>query len=163
MHLITLVKLFQIADIKFRVLSFWLGCWIFKISCVVTLTWIFCRCTIELTQVRDPFAVNYVAEPSQPKVCIPLLWTCYCIFSPWFACLMMSYSHAGNLKTHMGVHRAKPPMRLLHSCTVCNKQFTNALVLNQHLKMHSDEAVRKRELGKSSPLMNPWPALSQTP
>lgn len=48
----------------------------------------------------------------------------------------------------MGVHRAKPPLRLLHSCMVCNKQFTNALVLNQHMKLHSEECPRKPNYGK---------------
>ena len=42
----------------------------------------------------------------------------------------------GNLKTHMGVHRAKPPVRALHQCPVCHKQFTNAVVLQQHVKTH---------------------------
>lgn len=55
----------------------------------------------------------------------------------------------GNLKTHFGVHRAKPPMRLMHSCPVCNKQFSNHLVLQQHMKAHEDmSASRKRPIGK---------------
>lgn len=79
------------------------------------------------------------------------MFPCYiidvvCLMFTVFCDLLLT----GNLKTHMGVHRAKPPLRLLHSCMICNKQFTNALVLNQHMKMHSDEATRKRNFGKRS-------------
>lgn len=48
-----------------------------------------------------------------------------------------AFTTKGNLKTHMGVHRAKPPVRMLHQCPVCHKQFTNALVLQQHVRMHA--------------------------
>ena len=47
-----------------------------------------------------------------------------------------AFTTKGNLKTHMGVHRAKPPVRALHACRVCHKQFTNALVLQQHVRAH---------------------------
>ena len=58
-----------------------------------------------------------------------------------------AFTTKGNLKTHMGVHRAKPPMRMLHQCPVCHKQFTNALVLQQHIRMHTGD------LNKEMPLM----------
>lgn len=58
-----------------------------------------------------------------------------------FKCKLCSraFTTKGNLKTHMGVHRVKPPLRILHQCPVCHKQFTNALVLQQHIRMHTGE------------------------
>ncbi|CAM1304039.1 SALL1 (predicted) [Pycnogonum litorale] len=50
-----------------------------------------------------------------------------------------AFTTKGNLKTHMGVHRVKPPMSVLHQCPVCHKKFTNTLVLQQHIKMHTGE------------------------
>ncbi|XP_051520383.1 sal-like protein 3b [Myxocyprinus asiaticus] len=47
-----------------------------------------------------------------------------------------SFTTKGNLKTHFGVHRAKPPLRIQHSCPICQKKFTNAVVLQQHIRMH---------------------------
>jgi len=57
-----------------------------------------------------------------------------------------AFTTKGNLKTHMGVHRAKPPVRALHACRVCHKQFTNALVLQQHVRAHigSDDAAHRQ-------------------
>nr|QRF78346.1 Sall [Phoronopsis harmeri] len=49
-----------------------------------------------------------------------------------------AFTTKGNLKTHMGVHRSKPPLRMMHQCPVCHKQFTNALVLQQHIRMHTE-------------------------
>lgn len=53
-----------------------------------------------------------------------------------------SFTTKGNLKTHMGVHRAKPPLRMMHQCPVCHKQFTNLLVLQQHIRMHTGSAMQ---------------------
>uniref|UniRef100_A0AAA9RTI8 Sal-like protein 3 n=1 Tax=Bos taurus TaxID=9913 RepID=A0AAA9RTI8_BOVIN len=47
-----------------------------------------------------------------------------------------AFTTKGNLKTHFGVHRAKPPLRVQHSCPICQKKFTNAVVLQQHIRMH---------------------------
>ncbi|KAG5264864.1 hypothetical protein AALO_G00258880 [Alosa alosa] len=47
-----------------------------------------------------------------------------------------AFSTKGNLKTHFGVHRAKPPLWVQHSCPICQKKFTNAIVLQQHIRMH---------------------------
>lgn len=65
-----------------------------------------------------------------------------------------AFTTKGNLKTHMGVHRAKPPVRALHACRVCHKQFTNALVLQQHVRAHissGDEDAAHRQLSLSQP------------
>ncbi|KFM65865.1 Homeotic protein spalt-major, partial [Stegodyphus mimosarum] len=58
-----------------------------------------------------------------------------------FKCKICSraFTTKGNLKTHMGVHRAKAPLRVLHQCPVCHKQFTNSLVLQQHIRMHTGD------------------------
>ena len=65
-----------------------------------------------------------------------------------------AFTTKGNLKTHMGVHRAKPPVRALHACRVCHKQFTNALVLQQHVRAHissGDEDAAHRQLSLALP------------
>jgi len=50
-----------------------------------------------------------------------------------------SFTTKGNLKTHMGVHRTKPPMRSFPQCPVCHKKYANSLVLQQHIKTHTGE------------------------
>ncbi|PNI64027.1 SALL1 isoform 6 [Pan troglodytes] len=47
-----------------------------------------------------------------------------------------AFTTKGNLKTHYSVHRAMPPLRVQHSCPICQKKFTNAVVLQQHIRMH---------------------------
>lgn len=47
-----------------------------------------------------------------------------------------AFSTKSNLKTHYGVHRANTPSRVQHSCPICQKKFTNAVVLQQHIRMH---------------------------
>uniref|UniRef100_A0A8C5Q7Q3 Sal-like protein 1 n=1 Tax=Leptobrachium leishanense TaxID=445787 RepID=A0A8C5Q7Q3_9ANUR len=47
-----------------------------------------------------------------------------------------AFTTKGNLKTHYSVHRAMPPLRVQHSCPICEKKFTNAVVLQQHIRMH---------------------------
>ncbi|XP_064610484.1 sal-like protein 1 isoform X2 [Liolophura sinensis] len=70
-----------------------------------------------------------------------------------------SFTTKGNLKTHMGVHRAKPPMRMMHQCPVCHKQFTNLLVLQQHIRMHTIGTGSEHHM----PQENPFRALEWTP
>ncbi|XP_015228637.1 PREDICTED: sal-like protein 4 isoform X1 [Cyprinodon variegatus] len=47
-----------------------------------------------------------------------------------------AFSTKGNLKAHYGVHRASTPLKMQHSCPICQKKFTNAVVLQQHIRMH---------------------------
>ncbi|XP_077363646.1 sal-like protein 3 [Festucalex cinctus] len=47
-----------------------------------------------------------------------------------------AFTTKGNLKTHVGVHRENPPVHVQHSCPICQKRFTNAVVLQQHIRMH---------------------------
>ncbi|KAM3921752.1 sal-like protein 4 [Leptodactylus fuscus] len=47
-----------------------------------------------------------------------------------------AFSTKSNLKTHYGVHRANTPSKAQHSCPICQKKFTNAVVLQQHIRMH---------------------------
>lgn len=39
----------------------------------------------------------------------------------------------------MSVHRQKPSLRSMHECPVCRQQFTNALVLQQHVKQQHNQ------------------------
>lgn len=57
-----------------------------------------------------------------------------------FKCKLCSraFTTKGNLKTHMGVHRTKPAARLMHQCPVCHKPFPNALLLQQHIRSHTE-------------------------
>ncbi|XP_019729727.1 sal-like protein 3 [Hippocampus comes] len=47
-----------------------------------------------------------------------------------------AFTTKGNLKTHVVVHRDNPPVHVEHSCPICQKRFTNAVVLQQHIRMH---------------------------
>lgn len=57
-----------------------------------------------------------------------------------FKCKLCSraFTTKGNLKTHMGVHRTKPATRLMHQCPVCHKPYPNALLLQQHIRSHTE-------------------------
>ncbi|CAH0700587.1 unnamed protein product [Spodoptera exigua] len=50
-----------------------------------------------------------------------------------------SFTTKGNLKTHMGVHRIKPPVQMLHQCPVCHKKFSDPTILHQHIRLHTGE------------------------
>ncbi|XP_062276742.1 sal-like protein 1 [Scomber scombrus] len=49
-----------------------------------------------------------------------------------------AFTTKGNLKTHQAVHRATIPLRVQHSCPICQRKFTNAVVLQQHVHMHME-------------------------
>lgn len=52
-----------------------------------------------------------------------------------------SFTTKGNLKTHMGVHRIKPPVQMLHQCPVCHKKFSDPFLLQQHVRVHTNERI----------------------
>lgn len=62
-----------------------------------------------------------------------------------------AFTTKGNLKTHYSVHRAMPPLRVQHSCPICQKKFTNAVVLQQHIRMHMVGHIPNTPLPESYP------------
>nr|XP_046264959.1 sal-like protein 2 [Scatophagus argus]XP_046264960.1 sal-like protein 2 [Scatophagus argus] len=48
-----------------------------------------------------------------------------------------SFSTKGSLRSHLATHHARPPnVRAQNSCPLCQRKFTNALVLQHHIRMH---------------------------
>ncbi|XP_046883991.1 sal-like protein 3 [Hypomesus transpacificus] len=48
-----------------------------------------------------------------------------------------SFSTKASLRSHLATHRARPPnARAQNSCPLCQRKFTNALVLQHHIRMH---------------------------
>ncbi|XP_077413594.1 uncharacterized protein sall2 [Vanacampus margaritifer] len=48
-----------------------------------------------------------------------------------------SFSTKGSLRSHLATHHARPPNARVHnSCPLCQRKFTNALVLQHHIRMH---------------------------
>ncbi|XP_041417057.1 sal-like protein 1 isoform X2 [Xenopus laevis] len=62
-----------------------------------------------------------------------------------------AFTTKGNLKTHYSVHRAMPPLRVQHSCPICQKKFTNAVVLQQHIRMHMGGHIPNTPVAESYP------------
>ncbi|XP_044112100.1 sal-like protein 1 isoform X3 [Neovison vison] len=62
-----------------------------------------------------------------------------------------AFTTKGNLKTHYSVHRAVPPLRVQHSCPICQKKFTNAVVLQQHIRMHMGGQIPNTPVPDSYP------------
>ncbi|XP_061879648.1 sal-like protein 1 isoform X1 [Entelurus aequoreus] len=62
-----------------------------------------------------------------------------------------AFTTKGNLKTHYSVHRAMPPLRVQHSCPICQKKFTNAVVLQQHIRMHMGGQIPNNPLPDNYP------------
>ncbi|XP_072374333.1 sal-like protein 1a isoform X1 [Scyliorhinus torazame] len=62
-----------------------------------------------------------------------------------------AFTTKGNLKTHYGVHRAMPPLRVQHSCPICQKKFTNAVVLQQHIRMHMGGQIPNTPIADNYP------------
>ncbi|XP_004618820.2 sal-like protein 4 isoform X1 [Sorex araneus] len=63
-----------------------------------------------------------------------------------------AFSTKGNLKTHLGVHRTSAAVKTQHSCPICQKKFTNAVLLQQHIRMHMGGQI------PNTPLPDPPPA-----
>ncbi|XP_038596984.1 sal-like protein 2 [Tachyglossus aculeatus] len=47
-----------------------------------------------------------------------------------------AFSTRGNLRAHFVGHKASPAARVQNSCPICQKKFTNAVTLQQHVRMH---------------------------
>ncbi|XP_061791693.1 uncharacterized protein sall2 [Nerophis lumbriciformis] len=48
-----------------------------------------------------------------------------------------SFSTKGSLRSHLATHHTRPPnARVQNSCPLCQRKFTNALVLQHHIRMH---------------------------
>nr|XP_015812874.2 sal-like protein 2 [Nothobranchius furzeri] len=48
-----------------------------------------------------------------------------------------SFSTKGSLSSHLATHHARlPNARIQNSCPICQRKFTNALVLQHHIRMH---------------------------
>ncbi|TNM93770.1 hypothetical protein fugu_001946 [Takifugu bimaculatus] len=48
-----------------------------------------------------------------------------------------SFSTKGSLRAHLATHRSRPAnSRALNSCPLCPRKFTNALVLQHHIRLH---------------------------
>ncbi|XP_004585961.2 sal-like protein 4 isoform X1 [Ochotona princeps] len=60
-----------------------------------------------------------------------------------------AFSTKGNLKTHLGVHRTNPSVKTQHSCPICQKKFTNAVLLQQHIRMHMGGQIPNTPLPES--------------
>ncbi|XP_066526213.1 sal-like protein 4 [Hoplias malabaricus] len=60
-----------------------------------------------------------------------------------------AFSTKGNLKAHYGVHRTNTPLKMQHSCPICQKKFTNAVVLQQHIRMHMGGQIPNTPLPES--------------
>ncbi|XP_038827394.1 sal-like protein 3 [Salvelinus namaycush] len=99
-----------------------------------------------------------ITDPNQCVLCHRML-SCqsmlkmhYCIHTGErpFKCkvCVRAFTTKGNLKTHIGVHRANSPLQVQHSCPICQKKFSKAVVLQQHLHMHMGGQIL------NSPLMD---------
>ncbi|KAL6086794.1 hypothetical protein STEG23_033629 [Scotinomys teguina] len=60
-----------------------------------------------------------------------------------------AFSTKGNLKTHLGVHRTNTAIKTQHSCPICQKKFTNAVMLQQHIRMHMGGQIPNTPLPES--------------
>ncbi|XP_033853819.3 sal-like protein 2 isoform X1 [Acipenser ruthenus] len=47
-----------------------------------------------------------------------------------------AFSTKGNLRAHQATHKSRPLARTQNSCPICQRKFTNAVVLQHHIRMH---------------------------
>nr|XP_046175534.1 sal-like protein 1 [Oncorhynchus gorbuscha]XP_046175535.1 sal-like protein 1 [Oncorhynchus gorbuscha] len=100
------------------------------------------------SQAQDlPGSTNPALSPNQCGVCLRVL-SCPRALSLHqathlgerpFPCKLCgrSFSTKGSLRAHLATHRARPAnSRTQNSCPLCPRKFTNALVLQQHIRMH---------------------------
>ncbi|KAG9353361.1 hypothetical protein JZ751_017938, partial [Albula glossodonta] len=73
-----------------------------------------------------------------------------------------AFSTKGNLKAHQTVHRASATLKTQHSCPICQKKFTNAVVLQQHIRMHMGGQIPNTPM-ESAPFDDPLPADPSVP
>ncbi|KAB5565620.1 hypothetical protein PHYPO_G00243690 [Pangasianodon hypophthalmus] len=60
-----------------------------------------------------------------------------------------AFTTKGNLKTHYSIHCAMPPLKVQHSCPICQEKYTNAMVLQQHIRMHMVRQITSATLPES--------------
>lgn len=60
-----------------------------------------------------------------------------------------AFTTKGNLKTHYSIHCAMPPLKVQHSCPICQEKYTNAMVLQQHIRMHMVRQITSVTLPES--------------
>ncbi|XP_066105376.1 sal-like protein 4 [Saccopteryx bilineata] len=51
------------------------------------------------------------------------------------------FSTKDNLETHFRSHQADTSIKTQHSCPICQEKFTNAVMLQQHIRMHMDGQI----------------------
>lgn len=68
-----------------------------------------------------------------------------------FKCKMCgrAFTTKGNLKTHYSIHCAMPPLKVQHSCPICQEKYTNAMFLQQHIRMHMVRQITSVTLPES--------------
>ncbi|XP_015265159.1 PREDICTED: sal-like protein 2 [Gekko japonicus] len=64
-----------------------------------------------------------------------------------------AFSTRGNLRAHFVGHKTSPAARAQNSCPICQKKFTNAVSLQQHVRMHLGGQIPNGALLPESPTL----------